>query len=129
MRAIIQSFIAGFFGPAVFFILVMIIAPKEIFYVLRSYPVYFLPVVWGVWNVLYYYLARHIIIIKKLGIWGGILGLLVSLLSIYKFDLFTLYTKYLPFKITLDKVIIFEVAVYFLVWELIIRYLNKNLID
>jgi len=130
MRSGFQAFIAGFIGPAlVFILLTLVLVPEGNFHFVRLYPFYLLPLLWGFWDVLYYYFARHIIFLKKLGIWGALLGLMTSLVGIYRYDTWKLLQQHVLAELDLANTILLEVVIYFLLWEIVVRYFNRSLID
>ncbi|MBU0580158.1 MAG: hypothetical protein KKA19_03185 [Candidatus Margulisbacteria bacterium] len=130
MKSGLQAFISGFIGPALIFILfIALFMPAGSSFFIRVYPAYLLPIVWGLWNVLYYYFGRHAVILKKLGVWGAVLGLVTSLSGIFFFNTLAFYKQYITASVTLENVILIEIIIYFILWEVVIRYLNKVLID
>lgn len=130
MRSGFQAFLAGFAFPALIFMLLSaMLIPQGIFYFFRFYPLYFLPIIWGAWNVLYYYFGRHVFILKKLGVWGGILGFSTALLGIFRYSTLSFFQKYFYAELTLPNAIFLEVVIYFILWEVLVRYFNRILID
>lgn len=130
MRSGFQAFLAGFIFPALAFIfLTVLMVSQGTFYFFRLYPLHLLPIIWGVWDVLYYYFGRHVIFLKKIGVWGGILGFFISLIGIFQFNTLAFYQKYFFTDFTIYNVLIMEVLIYFISWELFVRNLNRILID
>lgn len=81
-------------------------------------PYFLLPIVWGFWNWLYFRLNRPFI---NIGVWGGLLGIILGIAGN-----FYLYAKGVWF----DGALIapfFAMAVYYVLWMIIIDPLNDEL--
>jgi hypothetical protein len=130
MRSGLQAFIAGFIAPALLLIpLYAILLENGNIQALQKYPLYIIPFCWGVWDMLYYYIGRHVLLLKKIGVWGAILGLGLSFSGIYYFHTIELYKKCFPSGVFIYQALSVEAVLYFFLWESIVRYLNRILID
>lgn len=80
-------------------------------------PFFLLPLIWGLWNQLHVRLTKK----PSIGVWGLILGFIVSLvitpylwLSGHWFSSAIIMPIYIP-------------AVYYLIWHIVIGYVNRAL--
>ena len=131
MRSFIQAFIAGSIVPALGVLtFIALLASQGALHVLRAYPLHYLPFIWGAWNVLYYYIGRHVPLLKKLGLWGALLGLGISLLGVFQFHTLEFYQRILSTTtVSLYQVLVLDAVLYFFLWESIVRYCDRILID
>ncbi len=130
VRSVVQSFLAGFVGPALFVVpFCAVLSLQGNIHVITAYPFCMVPLVWALWNVLYYLVARHVLILKKIGVWGGILGVGLALIGAHYYHTLELYSRYFSLQVELYQVLIIDGVVYVLLWESVMRYLNRILID
>lgn len=89
---------------------------------------YFMPIIWGIWNLLYFLLFKWLFLVipvnPRLYLVGGLLGLLVAFLAVFTFDLpeemgLPHYLKYAP--------LIAAPIIYAFVWRYIVKWLNEML--
>lgn len=122
----LKAFIAGLVLPAV-------LLPLQLYAwyamgntALLSQPILLLlPIVWGLWNVVYFAVLKYILpfgVNERLIITGFLLGLLLAIYGVFVLDLPALvgipnYLRYLP--------LVLAPIIYAVVWKYIVKFLNE----
>lgn len=124
IKTAIKAFMAGAILPAIgvpviYGILWYI---PSLHYVLPI-PFYVVPIIWGMWNVLYIWLRDDVTAPWfRRGLWGAILGLILATIAIFIFRVPMLIG--IPFPWYYLVFILAPVA-YFIIWEYVINFLNS----
>lgn len=123
----LKAFIAGLALPAALLpVVIFVISLLGKINILEIVPIYVIPWIWGVWNVLYFTIGEKCPIKKpnlRLWITGATLGFLLALVVVFGFKapalLFGLtgYCQYLP--------LIAIPLVYSILWRFIVKHLNS----
>ncbi len=124
----IKAFMVGIFFPSLIIPFVLLILNclnlnKVIFMIY----VHFIPLLWGVWNVLYFWICRHFLPEDEMAssiLTGGSLGILVALVAIFWADLPEMFgfeggIQYIP--------LVVAPILYAIIWVLVVTPLNKAL--
>lgn len=121
----LRAFIAGMILPSIFLpIFLVIVTVLRQSDALPLHFFYLLPIIWGVWNVLYFSYFRYNFPSNKtlrLLLTGAILGLLIAIYGVFWLDLPTLF--HFPESLHCLPILIVPV-VYALLWSLVVRPLN-----
>jgi hypothetical protein len=121
----LKAFIAGLAFPAtVFPIIYSVILSVEALSPLRMLPLYFIPLAWGIWNVLYFAVGKRCPIKNqnyRLWATGAILGFLLALFVVFIFRIPILFgfsgiVQYAP--------LIMITIIYSIIWRYVVKYLN-----
>lgn len=125
----VKAFIAGLAFPATF--LPMVYLLLYIFNLnvknlpLQFIPLY-LPLVWGLWNILFFYIADKYPVLyrnKRYFLMGFALGLIWALFAVFRLNLHLLFN----FTISIFWILITVPLIYGLLWMLVVKYLNDLL--
>jgi len=124
----IKAFMVGIFFPTLIIPFVLLILKcygfQNVIYLIF---VHFIPIIWGVWNVLYFWVCRRFLPEGEMAgsiLTGGSLGLLLALIAIFWFDVPAMFemegvVRYPP--------LIIAPILYAIVWVLVVTPLNKAL--
>jgi hypothetical protein len=123
----IKPFIAGFLIPGIGLpFLIMFLLYFDAIHMFHYYPSHFIPIVWGVWNVVYFAIGDRCPIKKqrpRLFLHGAVLGILTALGMSGFYRLYEAfgYPQYLiePFVIA--------PILYGVFWMIVVRRINKML--
>jgi len=122
----LKAFIAGLAFPATIFpIIYFIISSVEGLAVLRTLPIYFVPLAWGVWNVIYFAVGKKCPIVKqnlRLYAHGAILGFIAALLVVFAFKIPLLLGATGSF---IYAPLVVAPAIYSILWRYFVKYLNS----
>ena len=87
----IKAFMVGIFFPTLIIPFALLILNylgfQNVVYLIF---IHFIPIAWGVWNVLYFWICRHFLPENAMAssiLTGGSLGLLIALIAVFWFDL------------------------------------------
>lgn len=119
------SVIPGVTLPVVIFTLIQL---KKLF-TLASVPIYWMPITWGAWALIYRLTLYNIRILRFPGIIGLVAGLTESWLMIYQFNLMVILEKQFDISISKDLLMAIIVVFYILIWEFIVGSLLDRLLE
>jgi hypothetical protein len=124
-----RAFIAGLVVPSIilpFGLTALYLLGKQ--QVTTNPYIHFLPLVWGIWNVLYFLVFKWILYVVRVDFRmyfvGGLLGLLVAVAAIFWFDLPSVmgmqhYLRYAP--------LVAAPVIYAIIWRFLVKPLNEML--
>jgi len=126
----VKTFIAGmvFPGTVLPFVLLTIWYLGRI-NILETLPVYLVPIVWGIWNILYVAIGNHCPIKRenlRLLVTGATLGFLIASIGVFLFDvidvLFSVrgFITYVP--------LFMAPLIYAILWRYVVKYINKEVV-
>ncbi|MBK5190872.1 MAG: hypothetical protein JJE19_05195 [Methanosarcinales archaeon] len=125
----LKAFIAGLTFPATVFPLVLLaLWSAGKIAILEILPIYLAPLIWGVWNVLYFAVGKRCPVKNQnLRLWvtGAVLGFLLALCVVFVFKapsvLFgiTGYLQYVPLAMI--------TIIYSILWRYVVKYFNSLL--
>lgn len=126
----LKAFVSGLTLPAVllpFIFMLVTYSAKELNNSTLVF-MHFIPVIWGIWNVLYFAFFRNVSIASfnediKIGIWGAILGLLLACIAIFWFNITASISLHIPHYLPL----IIAPILYAILWRYIVKKLNDVL--
>jgi hypothetical protein len=122
-----RAFIAGTVFPTIFLPVILIIAMYNGKSQLLEVPVvHFIPIIWGIWNLLYFLICKEFLpggVIGKYILTGGSLGLILALYGVFVVDVPDLlgFGEYLYYPL------IFVPIGYAIVWVIVVKPLNNFL--
>jgi len=124
----IKAFMVGIFFPTLIIPFALLILNclgfQNVTFVIF---VHFIPILWGIWNVLYFWICRHFLPADEMAsgiLTGGFLGLLVALIAVFCIDLPESFgleggIQYIP--------LVVAPILYAIFWVLIVTPLNRAL--
>ncbi|NGX57873.1 MAG: hypothetical protein K940chlam3_00770 [Chlamydiae bacterium] len=124
----IKAFMVGIFFPTLIIPFALLLhywlGYQNVIYLIF---VHFIPIIWGIWNVLYFWICRHFLPADETmsGILtGGSLGIVVALIAIYWGDLPEILglkggIQYFP--------LVVAPILYAIIWVYVVTPLNKAL--
>jgi len=122
-----KAFVAGMLLPAVIapFLIAFLVLKGEGAAVASLPFLYFGPLVWGLWNMLFFATKQLVPVNNrnhKIGIYGAVYGLFTALINTLGFE-FTSKITILPESMIFMSIILYPVILYF-VWKYVINALN-----
>lgn len=122
----LKIFISGLVLPTVLLPFLLLIISEEGKSQLLTLPfIHFLPLIWGIWNVLYFIIFFRFLPENRFfsfAIWGAVLGFLVACYGVFALKipaLFELPNNYLP--------LIVGPILYAIFWSCVVEPLNRLL--
>jgi len=122
-----KAFVAGMILPAVIapFLMAFLVLKGE-GVALASLPfLYFGPLTWGLWNVLFFVTKQKVPINNrnhKIGIYGAVYGLITALINTLGFE-FTSKITILPESMIFLSIVVYPVILYF-AWKYVVNAAN-----
>jgi len=123
----IKAFIAGITLPAIVspFLIAFFIISNETIAVEKLPFLYFGPILWGLWNILFIATRKRVDIRNrnvKIGVYGAVYGIFTSLINSLYFE-FTSVIPSFSDAFILWAVIVYPIAMYF-AWKYVVNALN-----